>query len=310
MTRARLALVLLCLALTPACKSEPIALGLNLEGAFELKVALAMSQLVTEERDGEEFESAQDVILQWSQTVEDVRPDGSAVLALAYERARLAVSNPSFGTVTYDSAAPPDVVPLLAIGLHAAVGETVRLVVDERGEILKVPGIETFADRIYSKLALPPSMDGSAARNTLRQWFSEDAMREMMRPIFSIYPDGLVQTGDSWQREVTVQRPFPHKQINHYELVDVDAGTATIRVTSELEPLGEARVDYPGGVSAVFDIEGSLEGRLLLHRLSGLVLLGEMVQELEGTVTYFIPNENPVEASLELEGSIEYAVDI
>jgi len=301
-------LCILALLLT-ACRSDPIALGLQLESGTEQRVALAMSQRVTEERGGEELESTQDVVLEWRQAVESRSSDGSAVLALSYDRARMVASNPSFGTISYDSKNPPAVVPLLAIGLHASVGETVRLVLDERGEILRVPGIEGFADRIFNKLELPPSVDAAAARAALRQWFSEDSMRELMRPIFSIYPEGLVQTGDRWQREVTAARPFPHCQSNEYELESFNEETATVRVRSVLVPLGNEPVAYGRGMSARFEVEGELEGRLLVDRATGLVLLGELEQELEGTVTYFVPGAENVEAELELEGRIEYAVD-
>ncbi len=309
MNCARLILLLSLAPLFAACKSEPIALGLRLEPGHQLDVALAMSQVVTEEREGAEFESDQNVLLQWRQTIEDVRPDGSAVLSLAYQRARLSASNPSFGTISYDSKNPPATIPMLAIGLHAAVGETVRLRLNERGEILSVPGIESFADRIFNKLELPPTVNSNVARSALRQWFSEDAMREMMRPIFSIYPDGLVQTGDSWQREAAIQQPFPHRQINEYKLVDVDEKTATIRVRSELEPEEDAIVRYDRGSSARFDVEGGVEGKLVIDRATGFVVLGELTQELEGTVTFTDQNGESVESSLSLEGRVEYAAD-
>lgn len=300
-------LSLVLIGLTSGCKSEPIELSLRPQVGVNFGVILNMSQRVVEERSEADVESRQDVSLQWRQTVDGIGPNGNAMITLKYERARMSASNPSFGVVHYDSQSRNESIPLLAIGLEAVIGEEVKLEIDQRGEIVNVPGIESFATRVANKLQLPPGINAIDVRAAVRNWFSEDAVREMMRPIFSIYPDGPVQTGDSWIREVPVQRPFPHVQRNEYELESFNASKAMLSVHSELIPLDQAP-DQGGAVQ--IDVEGSLRGTLQIDRVTGYVVLGELNQQLEGTITLTAPDGETLVTPMTLEGSIKFAAEL
>ncbi|MFT5285923.1 MAG: hypothetical protein ACI8TQ_002091 [Planctomycetota bacterium] len=295
------------IGIASGCKSEPIELSLHPKVGVNFGVILNMSQRVVEERSDIDVESRQDVSLQWRQTVDGIGPSGNAMITLKYERARMSASNPSFGVMHYDSQSRNDSIPLLAIGLEAVIGEEVKLEIDQHGEIVSVIGIEAFATRVANKLQLPAGIDAVEVRASVRNWFSEDAVREMMRPIFSIYPDGPVQTGDSWVREVPVQRPIPHVQRNEYELESFDARKAILSVRSELIPL-EQESNQDGAV--IIDVEGTLRGTLHLDRATGYVVLGEIYQELEGTITMTTSDGEKIVTPMTLDGSIKFAAEL
>ena len=301
---------LLCLGLfglTGACKSQPIELSLHPRAGTSFGAILNMSQKVVEEREEEDLESHQDISLQWRQTVDQVRPDGTVKITLKYERARLSASNPSFGVVHYDSQSNNVKVPLLAIGLEAVIGEEICLEVDPHGEIVSVPGIESFATRVADNLLLPPGINAVDVRAALKNWFSEDAVRAMMRPIFSIYPDAPVRTGDSWVREVRVERPFPHIQRNRYELESFDEQKAMLSVRSRLIPIESASEQSQ---AVQINVKGSLRGQLRIDRVTGYVVLGEISQDLAGTITMISPDGEQTVTPMTLEGNIKFAAEL
>lgn len=292
-----------------SCASEKIALGLRLEPGQSFGVAMVMEQDVAQDYGEHELETSQRIAITWREEVESVKPDGTAVVAFVYETARFAIDGPETGLVEYDSAAPGPSVPPFALGLDAVVGERVRLEIGPTGEIRSLTDVTHLVDRVIAKLVLPAGVDPAAVRDDLRRHFGEDALREMLQTVLSIYPDREVGVGDQWTRRMQVTRGFPHEQTNTYELRDFDDERAVVSIRSKVKSLAAAPSVRSGLTQMQLDLEGTQRGRLTIDRRTGMVVVAEILQDLEGTLTTSIPGVDPLVTDMELSGRIQLAVD-
>lgn len=304
---ARLPVLALLLAPAAACRSEPVLLRLALEPGSARDVAMVVEQTARQDWGGGETRTTQHLRVVWRQEVLEVADDGTAVVGLTWESARLALDGPELGHLEYDSDRRDEGVPPFALGLDAMLGERMRLTITPTGEIVSTD-VERLIDRVLARLALPPGERSDAIRGGLRHRFGDDAVREMLQATVSIYPDGPVVVGDRWRRDLTVTRGYPHTQRNTYELTGVSDELLTVRVRSKLESLPDARLPGSGPVTTAVDVRGTQTGVLRLDRATGMVLVAELQQRLRGDVVLTMAGTEPSRSRVEITGRIELAV--
>ena len=288
------------------CASQEVELGLHLTEGQSFGVAFVATQDLVQEVGDDEIEMSRSIAYHWHEDVESVDADGNATVVRTYDAIFL-VEDGSGGHVEYDSTRAGAKVPAAALGFDAAIGESLRLELSPRGEVRSVGGVDRMLDRMVAKMRLPDGVDAYAVRRGLEQEFGEEAVRERMQTLLGIYPDGPVREGDSWTRDAIVRTSFPHRQESVYELTDIDEKFVTIHVETRIRPLKDAPPVRSGMVEMRFFVEGTQEGRLVVDRATGVVMVGEIVQELEGTMTLTMPGRGSVTSPMKLEGKIELA---
>lgn len=303
------ALVALALPLAlAACRSRPVELRLDFAEGQTWSSALALDQEVRQEIEGHELTSTQRVFLGWQEEVVAVRRDGSATLRLTWDAARLELDGPELGSVSYDSTRSGEPVSPFALGLDALMGESVRLEVSRDGAVVAQDDLAGFADRIATKLALPPGPEGDIARAAVRRHFGPDVLAQLVSALTDVHPGRPVELGERWTRAARVDRGFPLEQENEYRLVALDEETATLALRSKLRTPDDAKPLVSGQARLVFDLEGSQKGRLVLDRRTGRVVLAEILQSLVGELAIEVPGNERVRAEVEVKGRIELAV--
>ena len=104
---------------------------------------------------------------------------------------------------------------------------------------------------------------------------------------------------------------FPHVQTTEYELDDVDEHTVRLRVRSSLSAgRGSQAPVRSGVVDIALEASGKQRGWLLLDRATGVVIAGEIEQDLEGTIVQTTPGGDSLSSEFTLEGRLELAREL
>ncbi|TCJ17652.1 hypothetical protein EPD60_05540 [Flaviaesturariibacter flavus] len=201
--------------------------------------------------------------------------DSTKILDVAYERIGMDMD---LGTMTIsgDSDVPANLD--LADGANAASavmgkmfaamkGKTFQLTVNREGQVSAVKGMDALTDAVMASMDVPAEIKNGAREGFTKQ-FNESSIRQNFNQAFYIFPARGVKVGDSWSRAY-------------------DQDNAQVTTTYTVKTLGPKEVvlttssviaSTAGGPS----IRGTGTGELLIDTKTGLVLRGQMVNNLDG----------------------------
>jgi len=267
---------------------DPVVLKLDLEEGAVYRIRTLTTQDISQSFEGQIFEIGQEMGFEYTYTVASREPDGSAWVDVIYTRAIFESETP-FGSDSYDSADPPGQIPQGAEGFAAVVGTGFSMKIGSDGEILEIEGLDAMLDQILSALDLPDGEMRQALELTMRQQYSEQAMKDQLGNLLFDFPEGSLQVGDSWSFTQESNAILPVVAENTYTLLDFDENTALIEVRSEIRTgTGEGGIDF-GLIDFDFTITGTQEGTIQVDLNTGLansvidqILMGEMTLIVEG----------------------------
>lgn len=267
---------------------DPVVLQLDLEEGAVYRIRTLTTQDISQSFEGQTFEIGQKMGFEYTYTVTSREPDGSAWVDVIYTRA-IFESETLFGSDSYDSADSPSQIPEGAEGFAAVVGTGFSMKIGSDGEILKIEGLDEMLDQILSGLNLPDAETRQAFELTMRQQYSEQAMKDQLGNLLFDFPEGSLQVGDSWSSTQESNVMLPIIAETTYTLLDFDENTALIEVRSEIRTgEGEGGMDF-GLFAFDFTISGTQEGTIQVDLNTGLansvidqILLGEMTMVIEG----------------------------
>ena len=267
---------------------DPVVLQLDLEEGAVYRIRTLTTQDMSQSFEGQTFEIGQIMGFEYMYTVTSREPDGSAWVDVSYTRAIFESETP-LGTESYDSADSSGQIPEGAEGFAAVVGTGFSMKIGSDGEILEIEGLDEMLDQILSGLNLPDAEMRQAFELTMRQQYSEQAMKEQLGNLLFDFPEGSLQVGDSWSFTQESNAILPVVAENTYTLLDFDENTALIEVRSEIRTgTGEGGIDF-GLIDFDFTITGTQEGTIQVDLNTGLansvidqILMGEMTLIVEG----------------------------
>ena len=156
-----------------------------------------------------------DTTQRWS--VLEVDSDGNATVRITTEGVRMEIAGP-MGTMTMDSADETRArSPLDAI--RVMVGTSYSVVLDPRGALLGMSGIDEMLDALRARIPDP------SARTMLDQMVSEEALSAQWRQGMLSLPGEAVGVGSTWENAFTLPLPL--------------VGSMTVATSHELESLDE-----------------------------------------------------------------------
>jgi len=265
-----------------------VVLQLDLEEGAVYRIRTLTTQDISQSFEGQTFEIGQIMGFEYMYTVTSREPDGSAWVDVSYTRAIFESETP-LGTESYDSADSSGQIPEGAEGFAAVVGTGFSMKIGSDGEILEIEGLDEMLDQILSGLNLPDAEMRQAFELTMRQQYSEQAMKEQLGNLLFDFPEGSLQVGDSWSSTQESHVMLPIIAETTYTLLDFDENTALIEVRSEIRTgEGEGGMDF-GLFAFDFTISGTQTGTIQVDLNTGLansvidqILLGEMTMLIEG----------------------------
>ena len=265
-----------------------VVLQLDLEEGAVYRIRTLTTQDISQSFEGQTFEIGQIMGFEYMYTVTSREPDGSAWVDVSYTRAIFESETP-LGTESYDSADSSGQIPEGAEGFAAVVGTGFSMKIGSDGEILEIEGLDEMLDQILSGLNLPDAEMRQAFELTMRQQYSEQAMKEQLGNLLFDFPEGSLQVGDSWSSTQESHVMLPIIAETTYTLLDFDENMALIEVRSEIRTgEGEGGMDF-GLFAFDFTISGTQTGTIQVDLNTGLansvidqILLGEMTMLIEG----------------------------
>ena len=188
---------------------DPVVLQLDLEDGAVYRIRTLTTQDISQSFEGQTFEIGQKMGFEYTYTVTSREPDESAWVDVTYTRAIFESETP-FGSDSFDSADSPSQIPEGAEGFAAVVGTGFSMKIGSDGEILKIEGLDEMLDQILSELNLPDAEMRQAVELTMRQQYSEQALKDQLGNLLFDFPEGSLQVGDSWNstQESNVMLPI------------------------------------------------------------------------------------------------------
>jgi len=278
------------LAFTSWCKAQepPINLRLHFTKGEAHQMNVTLDQTIGQTIQGRHQETRQTIGVVYTFAVEDVDAHGVATLSVHYDSVSFHAKTPA-GTVDYDSSQPPGMVPPMASGLAALVGQGYSLKTSPEGKVIQVIGLEDLLKSVLGKLNVPEGPARAAAEKALRQQINEQNMRANLQSIFAPFPDGPVTTGQSWSRKSEVSLGFPLVIQTTYTLRSHQDGVATVDLTGNSSTAANAIVDL-GQMKMTYDLHGSMKGSLQIAESNGWIQQSQTDQSLTGNTTIRVPN--------------------
>lgn len=239
----------------------------------------------------------------------EVDEAGTAVLRCTYVTARCRFEAPPIGVVEYDSSNPPEVVPPAVRPFAALLGQSITATIAADGTVKEVRGGKQILERVLSAMELPPGLARESMKEQLGRQFDDEAMRESLAQMLSIYPDRPVAVGDSWSRRVTVSSPVPVTVENTWTLKDRRDGTAFVEVSARIKSDPEGPPFEVGPMKFHYALSGEQKGTLEIDESTGWLVRGKISQTISGEMRMETGPEAPaVPDSIPM--SIETAVTI
>ena len=151
-------------------------------------------------------------------------------------------------------------------------GRAFTLKVDEKGNVIAVSGFDEIITGIIDSAGLNEEM-ALQMRASLIDQFSEQELKNQLAHVFVIFPDNVINRGDSWQRNYGIAGKIPADFSTTYTVAKIEGDQVTLDARSIIGPAGQG-----------MEIKGKQEGTLLVNIKTGLVMKAEFQQEMQTNV--------------------------
>lgn len=266
----------------PAAAPAPeVELRLAFSAGDTIDLLLTTEQTSTMSIMGREQATSQLFAAEIELDVIAVEADGSARLSATYTALRMTIDGPA-GAFEFDSASPPDPVPLAARAASALLGQSLTFRMTPRGVVSDVQGYEELQRRMLEDLP-----GGAAAQAMIESnggLLDDDGLAEMMQQLSGILPDRPVRVGDSWSRSASMTAAFAVQLENTWTLRDRRDGVAVIDVATSISS-GSDPVTRVGTMTMRHDLAGQQSGTIEIEEASGWPLRTRTESTFAGTMT-------------------------
>ncbi len=207
------------------------------------------------------------------QEVKSVAEDGSADIEVTYDRIVYEINMALMGQkITYDSEIDePGGANPMADAMDPVVGKSFTMKLDKRGQVLEVTGLEAILD----------GMAASGGEANMEA-FKPENIKKTMQGIQAIYPDVLVGEGDTWGAETDLSGDYPLDLKTTYKVEKIESDKIILGVDGTVSSDGKA--ELPNGAGSM-SMDGTQKGTMEIDRATGMMLNGDLVQDISGEVT-------------------------
>jgi len=275
--------VILAVSIVISCAREKIQLQLRLQEGESHTIKVLTDQNISQTIQGQRHDIIQTTGTGHTFDVEEVDADGNALVKVTYRSVLFKQDGP-MGKIEYDSSNPPAIIPPMAMGFAALVGQSFSMMISPDGHIIDVQGVDAMLTHVMKKLDIPEGPMKVSIEESLKNQFGDQALTEIMESMMAIYPEKPVGIGDSWTRKVVISKGFPMILDNTWTLKDRKGGVAIIEVSSTVNPNPEAAPIEMGTMRLSYDISGEQEGTIELQEATGWTTRAKFTQNFSGLV--------------------------
>jgi len=162
----------------------------------------------------------------------------------------------------------------LSAAFKALKGQSLSLLIDEYGKVLKIEGAREMLEKIEGAAQQKEAMKGVVG---------EDALKNMIEQSFGFYPKSPVKTGESWTTEMSLKQPYTIAGSATYTLVKVEGNKAFIDFTGKMATDSSSSM-VTNGIEVGFAIEGAFSGSTEVDIDTGMPLKSFIQQKMKGNI--------------------------
>ena len=270
----------LCAALT-ACSDGPRTLRLGLTEGQSTRYRYSYQQSVSQQVGDKQGSIEQTLTFEWVEDVSAVTEEVANV-GVTFEVVKFQQVTHA-GSQSFDSTDPETVPSWGTKGYAGLVGRGFETRVAPDGEVKEVRGCAVLASDILREHYGGESQADENYGASFARQFSDEAMRDMLRPVREIYPDRQVSVGDSWTRELEVTTGFPRLHTMTFTLNEIRDGRWFVGMTSVVTPLEDAPPTIYGSFQMTVRLSGSEEGEFEVSAADGQLLTAKVSHDLKGS---------------------------
>jgi len=263
--------------------NEKIQLQMRFRKGEEHYVQMLMEQKISQTISGQQQNIEQTVGLGYDFDVKNVEANGSALVSYTYRWAKIQVKGAMGVSFDYDSSKKGLPIPQAAQGFAALLGESFSVKITPKGQVEAVEDLETMRNNVIKKLPEGPMREGMMVG--LKQFLSEEGIKELTESSMAIYPDKPVGIGDSWSKTVVLSQGNAMTVENTWMLKERKNGISFIEVKSDIKPNPAAKPLGMGSTKVSYELSGKQQGQIEIEESTGQLLRSKLNQEVSGQIT-------------------------
>lgn len=267
--------------------SSQVKLSFNPETGSNYVYQTEVVQSIKQIANGRELPREEKVVMTYLMSIKSKKTEGTEVL-LTYQDISYVMTSP-MAIWGYNSKKPFEN-PMNRNGanerlnelekMHAhifssAIDKTITVLIAPDGSVNSVNGIEAITESIAQAVANDGEMGASLSSTMIKQFFSENAIEELIEQSWKNYPVTEVKSGDKWNienrwGEISTMITNTKSQC---ALKDLDNNTANIAIEAAVE------VDMTGG-----KLTGNQSGEFQVNLKTGVPVSSYWTRNVKGNV--------------------------
>lgn len=205
-----------------------------------------------------------------------------ATVEVTYESLGMKMESPMMN-MAYDSKGEIDANNPMHTALRTIVGKKFVMVMDKYGKVSSVTGFEKVMDELVAKFNGNKEMAEQIAAS-VKQQFSDEAMKSSMEMMTAIFPENPVSVGESWVVNSVLRSGMEINSQNTLTLKSAVDGKWVISGAADLATNSEATIQTQG-MDSHFSLTGKAQYEMVLDAATGWLQQSSVNQVIDGKVS-------------------------
>lgn len=275
--------VLLLLVFSLSGFSQGIRLAINIPVGYRFNTEASVDLGVEQEFMGIRYNTQMEIITLMSLAVKGVDADSNYILSASYQKMNIRVTSVLINMeVSSESLNPVDSLSLILRNLR---GKEFRIILNRKGEIIDIAGLDEMIREITLSSGLPTSQKIEFTQNLI-QSLGKEALQDNYRSNSSFYPDHNVKEMDQWEFGLTIMKNgIPMMLNSDIRLKDISKNKGILvsegRISSQRNYLDQGSILSP---DQTYYLTGSEVSEIKIDLKTGLILESIVSQNVTGSI--------------------------
>lgn len=273
-------LILLCGLLIPVMvlNAQKYNLSLNLENGKTYTQVMQTLSTINQEVNGMKMEIKMEIAGKISYQVNSAS-DKLYDLSVKYESLSMSMDVPMKGKMTFSSENKEANDPASKI-LATLVGNEFQVKMTTKGEVLEVTGFDSLLTKIFEQSPEIPQSQSAQIKTQIEGAYGVESFKKNFANFAGAFPAELIQVGDKWTTENSIETMMKMKMNSTFTLVAVTEDSYQIQSESVLTTVADSISS--NGMNISYDLNGKMRSELFLDKKSGWTRKANMQQDIEG----------------------------
>lgn len=271
---------------------------LNLEPGTTYYTRMTIDQVINQEMMGQKMDVSMSMQMVQENHVKARTTDGW--LAIETKTTRVRMKSEAMGQAMEYNSDQPGEAPMQFAPLKGMIGSAISMEMSPKGEIRNFEGLEEMSEQMFADTQLPESMV-----EDLKKVSGPETYIANLQMVNSIYPDGPVTDGYTWQETFQLDGAMPMEMIRDITFVGMKEDKAHFTETGSMATTGDGMNMELAGIKMNMQITGTQKASYQLDPETGLILLSVVEQQMNGRITMDGPQQMTMPQTINQKITIE-----